>query len=213
MVVATSAVRARDADRARADRGPGLRVRDRGAAAGGVAAAHEGRARAARHGGVRASGRSTTTSRVAGFDVLTNGERSNAGVSWVLLKDWYERTGAATVRGRRGRRGVRRRREDQGRVDLRGRAAADRRHVERRAASRVRPVAQAATTPRARAGVRRSSSRRPRSARSSRASARRISANVPQMRIDLDREKAMTARRAAWLTCSTRCRARSVRCT
>jgi HAE1 family hydrophobic/amphiphilic exporter-1/multidrug efflux pump len=28
---------------------------------------------------------------VTGFDVLTNGQRSNAGVSWVLLKDWSER--------------------------------------------------------------------------------------------------------------------------
>jgi len=28
---------------------------------------------------------------VSGFDVLTNGERSNAGVSFVLLKDWSER--------------------------------------------------------------------------------------------------------------------------
>jgi HAE1 family hydrophobic/amphiphilic exporter-1/multidrug efflux pump len=28
---------------------------------------------------------------VTGFDVLTNGERSNAGVSFVLLKDWSER--------------------------------------------------------------------------------------------------------------------------
>ena len=30
---------------------------------------------------------------VAGFDVLTNGQRSNAGVSFVLLKDWSERHG------------------------------------------------------------------------------------------------------------------------
>ena len=32
---------------------------------------------------------------VSGFDVLTNGERSNAGVSFVLLKDWSERRNPA----------------------------------------------------------------------------------------------------------------------
>jgi HAE1 family hydrophobic/amphiphilic exporter-1/multidrug efflux pump len=32
---------------------------------------------------------------VTGFDVLTNGQRSNAGVSFVLLKDWSERHGRA----------------------------------------------------------------------------------------------------------------------
>ncbi|HVY63913.1 MAG TPA: multidrug efflux RND transporter permease subunit [Gammaproteobacteria bacterium] len=32
---------------------------------------------------------------VTGFDVLTNGQRSNAGVSFVLLKDWSERRGPA----------------------------------------------------------------------------------------------------------------------
>ena len=52
MVGATWRARTRDADRACADRGPGLCPRDRGAAAGGVAAAHEDGDRATRQGRV-----------------------------------------------------------------------------------------------------------------------------------------------------------------
>ena len=83
--------RALRAERARAERGPRLRARARRVAAGGVDAAHEGCARCS---STRPRSRIPAffdNITVTGFDVQTGGQRSNAGVSFVLLKDWSER--------------------------------------------------------------------------------------------------------------------------
>ena len=78
---------------------------------------------------------------VTGFDVQTGGQRSNAGVSFVLLKDWSERhdpgLSADAVAGALLGAGVR----HQGRLRLRAVAAGRRRHVERGRLRGLRAVA------------------------------------------------------------------------
>ncbi len=85
---------------------------------------------------------------VRGLDVLTNAQRSNAGVSFIILKDWSERkkkelSSAATAQALTMG-GLR----DQGRVHLLAGTARDRRHVEHRRLRRLHPGARRATTTR-----------------------------------------------------------------
>ena len=130
---------------------------------------------------------------VAGMDPLTFAFKTNAGIIWLPLKPWDERTGdenlspgavvsAVFGAGQQG----------EGCVLLRGRAAADRRPGHDRRLRGVHPVARPRHDRRIWKASRRSSWRRPRSARSSPDVRPTFSASVPQMRIDLDREKAMT---------------------
>ena len=140
MVVGDLVARALDAERARAERGPRLRARARGAAAGGVDAAHEGRARAARPSGVRAPGvlrqhHGHGLRRADGRPAQQRGRELRAAQGLV---------GAARSRpfGRRRRgRTVRRRRRHQGRLHFLAVAAGRRRHVEHRRLRGLRAVA------------------------------------------------------------------------
>ena len=80
------------ADRLPADRGPGLFPRRRAAARGRLARAHDARARRRHHARARRSPASTRWSpSPASPRSTTAPASSNAGVAYVILKDWEER--------------------------------------------------------------------------------------------------------------------------
>ena len=183
------------ADLARADRGPGLRVRDRHAAGRGVAAIARPRRSMPSTAEVRKHPAVANAVPVSGMDPLTFAFKTNAGIIWLPLKPWDERTGDDDL-SRPAR--------SSARCSARARKVKDAFFfavepppIEGLSMTRrlrgVHPVARPRHAARSWRASRRNSSPRPRKRKElSKAIQTTFSASVPQMRIDLDREKAMT---------------------
>ena len=144
----------------------------------------------------------------AGFDLLSGAQKTNAGVSFVTLKDWSERTDPRRTRATSRRRfgGAQRQLPRRRRDRLQPAADPGHQHHRRLRVLPAGPLRRHAGQPCRRRPTR--SSRRPTSGPSCAACRRPSRTGVPQYRIDVDRDKAK-ALGVPITSSSTRCRARS----